>query len=343
MKRTILLVAGLLLATTSFAQKNLLEGFQIAPNGVKYKYLKQNPQGQKVQEGDLIIGRFTIKFGDSIINDASKMKPQPIVRADSTSHLFRGDLIDGLLMMRQGEQCTFAMERDSILKVFNNNLPPYFKSGDYAYWTIDIAEIKTKEQQEQEQAKMKEEQEKKQAQTKHLADSLAAFEPGIISKAIKDYGFSDKLTNGIYFKKTKSVKQAVATEDGDKVKVNYIGRMTNGKLFDTSVEDTAKANNLNQEGRKYKPIEFTVGRGQMIRGFEEGVKMLKKGERAKILLPSKMAYADRGAGDIAPCTPIMFDIEVVDIQKAPKAAIQANKNIQFKQQTATKKQTKKTK
>lgn len=330
MKKTIILVAALLVAITSFAQKNPLEGYTTAPSGVKYKFLKQNPTGQPVLMNDLIIGRFTIKFGDSIINNGAKMQPQPIVKVDSTAHIFKGDLIDGLLMMKKGEACTFAMERDSILKVFNNNLPPYFKSGDYAYWTIDIVDIKTAEQQKEEEAKMKAEQENKMAQTKALADSLSVLEPGIIKKAIKDYDFPSQPVNGIYFKKTHSEKNATKIESGDKVKINYAGRLTNGKLFDTSIQDTATANNLSQPGRKYEPIEFNVGRGMMIRGFEEAVKMLRAGESARILLPSKMAYGDRGAGDIMPCTPIIFDIQVVDVQKAPKEAIRPDKVVPLK-------------
>lgn len=315
MKKTLLLVVCLIITTTIFAQKNLLEGFTTSLEGVKYKFEKRNPEGQKVQKEDLLIGKFSIKFGDSLVADASKMQSQPIVKADDASRIFKGDLIDGILMMRKGEICTFAFERDSIVKLFGGNVPPYFVSGMYAYWTLHIDEIKTAQEQVAEEAKMRQEQEEKMKQQKILSDSLSALEPATIQNAIKEYGFDNKLINGVYFKKTLANKNNQKPMEGDKVKVHYIGKFTNGKLFDTSVESAAKEANTFQQGRPYEPLEFTIGKHMMIQGFEEAVKMMNKGEKATVLIPSNLAYGTQGRGEILPATPLIFELELVEIEK----------------------------
>lgn len=323
MKRTILLVVCSIIATTLFAQ-NPLEGYKTSEQKVNYKFVKTNPEGQKVLENDLLIGKFTIKFGDSLVSDGTKMQSQPIVRTDSSSRVFQGDLIDGVLMMRKGEVCTFAFERDSIFKLFDGNLPPYFVSGMYAYWTMEIDDIKTDQEQKEEEAKYRMEQEAQMAEHKILSDSLAQLEPQIIAKAIKDYGFDSKAINGVYFKKTLTNKTNLKPKEGDKAKVHYIGKFTDGKLFDTSVEEAAKAANVFQQGRPYEPLEFTIGKRMMIPGFEEAVKMMNKGEKAIVLIPSSLAYGPDGRGEILPSSPLIFELELVEIEKAeaPKGNIQ---------------------
>ncbi len=324
MKKTILLVASIIFATTIFAQKkNPLEGFTTSQEKVNYKFEVRNPSGQKVEQNDLLIGKFSIKFGDSVVVDGTNMPSQPMVRIDEASKVFQGDLLDGALLMRKGERCVFAFPKDSIEKLFGGNLPPYFTSDMYAYWTLQIDDIKTQEQQAEEEEKMRKEQEEKMAKQKHISDSLATLEPAIIQKAIKDYSFDGKLVNGIYFKKTFASNNKETPKAGDKVKVHYVGKFVDGKLFDTSVEEEAKKGGVYNAGRPYEPLPFTIGQGMMIKGFEEGVKMMNKGDKAIILLPSKMAYGERGQGAISPSTPLIFELELVEIEKSLPANNQA--------------------
>lgn len=319
MKKTILLVATILFATTIFAQKNPLEGFTTSPEKVIYKFEVKNPEGQKVQKNDLLVGKFSIKFGDSLVADGAKMQSQPMVKIDDASKIFQGDLVDGALLMRKGETCTFAFAKDSIEKLFGGNMPPYFQSGMYAYWTLQIDDIKTQAQQEEEEAQMRKVQEEQMKVQKQISDSMAVLEPAIIEKAIKDYGFDNKPVNGIYFKKTFSSKSKETPKAGDKVKVHYVGKFTDGKLFDTSVESAAKEAGIYTQGRPYEPLPFTIAQGQMIKGFEEGVKMMNKGDKAIVLLPSKLAYGERGQSAIAPHTPLIFELELVEIEKGEPA------------------------
>lgn len=94
---------------------------------------------------------------------------------------------------------------------------------------------------------------------------------------------------------------------GDKVKVHYTGTLLNGKQFDSSV------------GKD--PFEFTVGQGQVIKGWDEGVPGMKVGGKRKLTIPWQMAYGESGSGDkIPPKAALKFDIELLEIVGADAGA-----------------------
>ena len=102
-------------------------------------------------------------------------------------------------------------------------------------------------------------------------------------QAIKDY-----LTAA----NTHIQKEKVAT--GDKIIVDYIGRLDDHNVFDTSVESIAKASGKYNPNRDYEAgLEFTVGAGQMIAGFDAGVVGMKLGETKTLKIPADQAYGQK--------------------------------------------------
>lgn len=79
------------------------------------------------------------------------------------------------------------------------------------------------------------------------------------------------------------------------------------------MENIAKENNLYNPKRPYEPLEFQIGAGQMIPGFEIAAKQMNKGSKYIVLLPSNLAYGDRDMGVIAPYSPLIFTMELMDI------------------------------
>lgn len=80
---------------------------------------------------------------------------------------------------------------------------------------------------------------------------------------------------------------------GDHVAVDYIGTLDNNSVFDTSIESVARTSGLFNAQRSYAPLEFTVGAGQMIKGFDQGVVGMKVGDTKIIHLAPKDAYGER--------------------------------------------------
>lgn len=96
-----------------------------------------------------------------------------------------------------------------------------------------------------------------------------------------------------------------AVKTGDNISVDYTGRFENGKVFDTSIEKVAEENNLPPRGEAYEPLNFTVGKRQMIKGFDEGVIGMKVGETRKLTIPPEKAYGPSNPGMIR-AIPIVF-------------------------------------
>jgi len=102
---------------------------------------------------------------------------------------------------------------------------------------------------------------------------------------------------------------------GDTVRVNYVGFLLNGTIFDTSFEDVANANGIFNPARNYVPFEFILGVDPVIQGWHEGIALLNEGAEATLLIPSNLAYGSNGAGQfIGPNTPIAFTVELVEIK-----------------------------
>lgn len=108
--------------------------------------------------------------------------------------------------------------------------------------------------------------------------------------------------SGLRYKIEKSVENASSPRPQDIVKVHYNGYLTNGKKFDSSYD-------------RNEPIEFELGVGKVIPGWDEGLQLLKKGEKARFIIPPHLSYNERATGSIPPYSILIFDVELIDITK----------------------------
>jgi len=91
-------------------------------------------------------------------------------------------------------------------------------------------------------------------------------------------------------------------QKGQNVSVHYKGMFTEGGVFDDSY-------------KRGKPIEFPIGMGNVIPGWDEGILLLNKGDKARFVIPSHLAYGEAGAGGvIPPNATLVFDVELMDIK-----------------------------
>ncbi|MFC5684187.1 peptidylprolyl isomerase [Flavobacterium sp. MAHUQ-51] len=91
-------------------------------------------------------------------------------------------------------------------------------------------------------------------------------------------------------------------ENGKTVSVHYTGQLPDGKVFDSSYP-------------RKKPIEFPLGQGNVIEGWDEGIALLQVGDKARFVIPAHLGYGSRGAGGvIPPNATLIFDVELMDVK-----------------------------
>ena len=102
---------------------------------------------------------------------------------------------------------------------------------------------------------------------------------------------------------------------GQTVSVNYAGYVLDGRCFDTSIEAIARANNIYSADRVYTPIEFILGQGRVIEGWDEGITLLNTGAKATFYIPSTLGYGNRQVtAEIVANSILIFDVELVNIK-----------------------------
>src|SRR5260221_11608955 len=101
-----------------------------------------------------------------------------------------------------------------------------------------------------------------------------------------------KTPSGLRYIITKPGKGENA-KDGQTAKVNYAGYLLNGKYFDTSIETLAKEKNIYQQGKGYAPYPVPVGQGKVIKGWDEALKLMNKGCKMTVYVPSPLAYGSQ--------------------------------------------------
>jgi hypothetical protein len=98
-----------------------------------------------------------------------------------------------------------------------------------------------------------------------------------------------------------TVGKGVAAKTGDKVTVHYVGTLLDGKKFDASKDHG-------------KPFDFTLGEGQVIKGWDQGVVGMKVGGKRKLTIPSPLAYGDQGRPPVIPQrATLIFEVELLAI------------------------------
>jgi len=186
----------------------------------------------------------------------------------------------------------------------NGIVPPFTT----LYYDIELIKIISKEQFDAKQAKKQAEQAKMQAEMQEKMKAQNAErekeEMPILEKYLKDNNITPTTTlpSGLIYIETQAGKGSKPVE-GNKVKVHYTGTLLDGTKFDSSVD-------------RGKPFEFTLGRGEVIDGWDQGIALMSEGGKATLIIPSKLAYQDKGSGrTIPPYATLIFEVELVEIVK----------------------------
>jgi len=298
MNKFFTLVTASLVIGLASCNKSDFDGYTKAENGLHYKFINHDENGLKASVGDGISFKYLFRLfsKDSVLVNSSLVSEDGtgITKFIMPESSFTGSIEDALMMMSANDSASFIVNADSFFLKTNRltELPPFVKPGDFIKAEIKMVEIKTKAEIDENIRKQKEEIEK-----------LSGLEQPKIDAYVAENKITVKPTaSGLYFIETQKGKGPLA-KVGELVTVQYKGTLLDGTPFDSSY------------GRP-EPFQFVLGMQQVIAGWDEALQLMAKGGKAKILLPSSIAYGGRAAGPIPPYSPLLFEVELVDISKA---------------------------
>jgi len=263
-------------------------GFKKDKQGFYYKFYVENKNEVQPQLGDIVEMLYGLRLKDSVLFENAPLS-EKIVES-----LYPGDVFAAIQKMHLGDSATFIMDGEEFIRYFWGQEEYPFDSKDL-YFDFKLIHITPKEEFESIQAE-------RTQQYEAMIEEYRIAEDSLINDYITKNNIKVKPTeNGLYFMKKVSGSGKVIT-NGAKVSVHYTGKLIDGSVFDSSVE-------------RGEPIELTVGEGQVIPGWEEALLLMRGGDKATVLIPSKLAYGSRGSGYvIPPYSSLIFDMEVVLVE-----------------------------
>ena len=299
MKKIVIALGVAILGLTSCKQ------FKQGEGDMMYK-MHTNKGGNLIQIGDFVVCKLVEKTENDSLLFSSYLYDRPALLVREKS-LFKGDLYAALGLLSEGDSASFKINADSMAAKMGRPKPKDLK-GKYLVYTLKIDKVIPK-------GKLTDSlfQDKIGAFVKEETDKAKNAEEAKLKRYIAANNLKTTLSpSGLHYVVIKEGSGEKALP-GDSVSVHYTGKLLTGKVFDTSVMEIAKKEETFNPMRPYEPLKIAVGSNSTIPGFEEGLMLFPKGTQAILILPSKLAYGEYGNQSIQPYTPLVFDIEIVNI------------------------------
>lgn len=260
-------------------------------NGIYY-ITNTEGKGKAVEKGQIAQLNFMLKALDDRIIHTSYRTDNTLdyeygaePETEKTKFNSHTEGIDFVLSkMKEGGKATFIVPSDlGYGNEWYQRIAPYSP----LLYEIEVVAIRDKDEYEQEKALIAEIKKKAEADSiqKYLGDNNINIEP---------------TESGLYFIE---IEKGIGGRpvSGDKVKVHYTFTLLNGKKLDSTHD-------------RKQTYNFVVDKDEVFEGWHEGIKLMRKGSKAKLLIPSEIGYKDQWiSSDILPYTPLLFEVELVEI------------------------------
>ncbi|MFN7120087.1 MAG: FKBP-type peptidyl-prolyl cis-trans isomerase [Saprospiraceae bacterium] len=274
---------------------------KVTPSGYTY-IVQKSTGGAKPNPGDYVYFHAQARNGDSVVYSSRMVGQEPFLQIpkDDQSQAGRtpSPVEEVLRDMAVGDSITVIVKLDTLPQK-----PPGFENAKELYYDVVMINIKSEEQfnkdSEVERQKLDAERIQSQAREKEVADKVA--------QVVKDYN-SGALASQL--KTTGSGLKYLILEEGtgkqaqnDRlVNVHYYGVLKDGTMFDNSF------------GRGM-PFSFALGKNMVIKGWDEGIALLKEGGKAVLFIPSDLGYGKAGSPPVIPANAeLIFYVELQEVK-----------------------------
>ena len=259
-------------------------------SGLLYKIMSDG-KGEPAKKGQFLKVNVVQKLRDSVLYSSEGSMPV-YIPVDSARPTYSPTEIFSLL--RKGDSAVVVILADTLLKKSGGQLPPFIKKKDKITVAFKVLDVFVSEElltadRNQEIAKEKEREVK--TMEAYLADNKINAE---------------KTTKGVYVV-VNTPGDGTQVDSGKQVSVRYTGKLfPSGKQFESNADATKE------------PFKFVVGQGQIIQGWDDGLRKFKKGGKGTLYIPAYLAYDQQPGPGHKPYENLIFDVEIVDVTDAPK-------------------------
>jgi FKBP-type peptidyl-prolyl cis-trans isomerase FkpA len=282
--------------------------FKKTKGGMPYK-LFTSGKGPTLKQGDYMKVQFVQKLNDSVLVSTYATGPR-IIPVPPQSYPY--DISEVFPLLHKGDSVYAVQLVDTFIKQNPERVPPAFKKGMKLITTVKVVDIfKTQEEAQADEAK---DRETAFRNDKKVQAQLAKDIEGVKDYLAKNNIQAQRTPTGA-FVQILTPGSGPKVEKGKYVSLKYKGMTFAGKVFDSNMDTSFKHT---------EPLGFVVGKGQMLRGFDEAVEYLKKGDKARLFLPAALAYGERPpSAAIGANENLIFEVEVLDVlDKAPEPQFQ---------------------
>lgn len=277
------------------------------PSGLKYT-LVESGEGEMPVDGNYLLLNMRYSDGeDSVWVDTYERGPIPLMKQDSVWKNGKGSIEQVFMTLKKGDSVVFDITAEDLFtNTWKQPMPEGVEAEELFTFEISVDDVLDEEGIRAWQQEMMAEQRKKMQEMseEQLAKDIETIEAYLAENDIE----ATKTESGLFYQIIEEGEGELA-QKGDNVQVRYIGKLLDGQLFDTNVKSLAEAEGIYSPQREpYGPLEFQIGSGRVIKGWEEGFTYLKEGSKAKLFVPSPLAYGPRQTGPIGPNSILVFEV-----------------------------------
>ena len=298
--KTIIQLAIILIVGIACSNNSSSQDTKTTDSGIKYQFVNHGT-GEIPPDGGywmMNIAYYSDK-GDTLFSSAQQGGTMPMnYMAENFSK--NASIEECFSLVGEGDSVVFYINADSLYKNSSGRPAPPDLVGTRIQLSIGIEKVFSTEEYV--------------AYTEEMAKVRIDKEKETINTYLSEHDLVAEVTEeGLHYVITHT-GNGVKPQDGQKVRVNYTGSLMDGTIFDTSIEETAKEANVYTPNRPYQPIEFPLGRGNVIKGWDIGIGLLSVGGKATLVIPSSLAYGNRNMGNIIKAnSTLVFTVELVEI------------------------------
>jgi FKBP-type peptidyl-prolyl cis-trans isomerase FkpA len=269
-------------------------GFTKLESGLEYKIVRHGNGTHKPQLNDHIEMHISYQVavpgkGDSLLFDSRKMSNDKPVPYQITKPRGPGDPVEVFMLMVAGDSAVIRYPVESLKKL--GQCQPWMDTTGAVEYHVSLISVRS------------DAEEKKEAAEK--AEKQKSIDDKILQDYFAQHGLKPKKTaSGLYYTISSTGQADKKVTAGKKVNVNYTGMFLDGKKFDSNTDSSF---------HHPTPFPLEVGKGAVIKGWDEGLQLLNVGGKATLYIPSTLAYGGQERGPIPANSILVFDVEILDL------------------------------